>query len=334
MSPKNLLLLTLMATLCTLTGLAAAENPFLGRWALTLPDGRAGWLGIEEANGALSGSILWGGGSVVPVDAVELEGDQLKVTRLHESEKKRKDGTVEKHVKTEYIRCTLAGDELTLAQSYLSSQGKEGRAKKFTGKRIPDIPATPDLAKVAFADPIALLKQDSLEGWELTDPHQQSAWRVENGVLINDIPQDNDHKIHYGNLRTVQEFEDFNLTLEVNVIKGGNSGIYLRGVYEVQVQDDYGKDPTPHSMGGIYSRIQPAQNATKPAGEWQQMDITLLERHVTVKLNGVTIVDNAPLQGCTGGALWADEFRPGPIYLQGDHTGVQYRNILLRPVVK
>ena len=73
-------------------------------------------------------------------------------------------------------------------------------------------------------------------------------------------------------------------------------------------------------MGGLYSRITPTVNrAEKPAGEWQTIDITLVDRHVTVILNGKTIIDNQPVLGCTGGALWSDEFRPGPIYLQGDH---------------
>ena len=80
--------------------------------------------------------------------------------------------------------------------------------------------------------------------------------------------------------------------------------------------------------------IQPLVSAEKPAGEWQTVDITLVDRHVTVKLNGKLVQDNAPLLGCTGGALWSDEFRPGPIYLQGDHSGVSYRNMVLRPVVK
>jgi hypothetical protein len=75
-------------------------------------------------------------------------------------------------------------------------------------------------------------------------------------------------------------------------------------------------------------------SAEKPAGQWQTLDITLLDRHVTVKLNGKTIIDNEPLLGCTGGALWSDQFRPGPIYLQGDHTGVSYRNIVLTPIVQ
>ncbi|HNR34788.1 MAG TPA: DUF1080 domain-containing protein, partial [Candidatus Hydrogenedentes bacterium] len=141
-------------------------------------------------------------------------------------------------------------------------------------------------------------------------------------------------KKHYGNLRTEREFGDFNLKLEVNVPPNGNSGIYLRGIYEVQVADTFGKPLDAHNMGGIYSRIRPAIAAEKPAGEWQAFDITLADRHVTVKLNGQTIIDNAPLQGCTGGALWSDEFRPGPVYLQGDHTGVQYRNIILTPIVR
>jgi hypothetical protein len=141
------------------------------------------------------------------------------------------------------------------------------------------------------------------------------------------------HK-HYGNLRTDREFEDFNLTLEVRVPKGGNSGVYVRGIYEVQVVDSYGKPLDPHNMGAIYSRIKPTVSAEKPAGEWQTMDITFVDRHVTVILNGKKIIDNQPIPGCTGGALWSDVTRPGPIYLQGDHTGIEYRNIVLKPVVK
>ncbi len=86
-------------------------------------------------------------------------------------------------------------------------------------------------------------------------------------------------------------------------------------------------------MGAVYSRIAPSATVEKPAGEWQTMDITLVDRHITVILNGTTILDNEPLLGCTGGALTSDEFIPGPIYLQCDHTGVKYRNILLRPVL-
>ena len=113
-----------------------------------------------------------------------------------------------------------------------------------------------------------------------------------------------------------------------------NSGVYLRGVYEVQVLESFGKPLDSHNMGAVYSRITPSVAAERKIGEWQALDITLVDRHVTVILNGRTIIDNQPLLGCTGGALTSDESRPGPLYLQGDHSDIDYRNIVLRPVVR
>ncbi|MFC1604964.1 DUF1080 domain-containing protein, partial [Planctomycetota bacterium] len=171
--------------------------------------------------------------------------------------------------------------------------------------------------------------------WKLTNPRQANGWSVNDGILVNNpVQKEGGRHISYGNLCTEAEFEDFNLKLEVNVSKGNNSGVYLRGIYEVQVSDTYGRGLDSHNMGGIYSRITPIVSAEKQAGQWQTMDITLLDRHVTVKLNGKMIIDNEPLLGCTGGAMWSDQFKPGPIYLQGDHTGVNYRNIVLTPIIK
>ena len=197
------------------------------------------------------------------------------------------------------------------------------------------MPPAPDLAKVKFGEPICLFNGKNLDGWELTNPQAANGWSVKDGVLTNSVVQTpgKPHK-HFGNLRTVKEFEDFNLTAETNVPKNGNSGIYLRGIYEVQVLDSFGKPLDPHNMGAIYSRICPTEAAEKPAGQWQTFDITLVDRHVTVILNGKKIIDNQPILGCTGGALWSDPLRPGPIYLQGDHTGANFRNIVLRPVVR
>ena len=180
---------------------------------------------------------------------------------------------------------------------------------------------------------------EDFAGWELFIPDESvnvsDVWSVKDGVLVNNPVQQKDkRRISYGNLRTMAEFEDFNLKLEVKVPGRGNSGVYLRGIYEVQVSDTYGKDLDSHNMGAIYSRITPTVGAEKPAGQWQTMNITLLDRHVTVELNGKIIIDNQPLLGCTGGALWSDEFKPGPIYLQGDHTAVSYRNIILKPILK
>ncbi len=308
---------------------AQGANPFVGRWALTIPGPAAGWLGVVEKDGALSASILWGGGSVEPVTTTKVEGDKLILTRVRESQRR---GV--KTSETETITATCEGDNLKLTTVTRRANGSSKPAD-FTGKRIPPLPAKPDLAKVKFGKPIVLFDGKSLDAWKLTDPGATSGWSIVDGVLVNKPVQPDPQKhISYSNLRTVAEFEDFNLKLEVNVGKGENSGVYLRGIYEVQVCDSYGKRLDSHNMGGIYSRITPTVSAEKAPGEWQTMDLTLVDRHATVILNGKKIIDNEPLLGCTGGALWSDEFKPGPIYLQGDHTGIQYRNIVLTPVVR
>jgi hypothetical protein len=305
---------------------ADVANPFIGNWALTIPGGGAGWLGVTDAHGKLSASILWGGGSVLPVDAVKVEGNQLIVTRLQKGAK----GAV-----TETITATVEGDDLKLTTvKSRPGQSDSGKAE-FTGKRTPPVPPAPDLSKVHYGQPIQLFNGKDLEGWRLIDPKAVNGWSVIDGALNNNPVQEagKPHK-HYGNLRTEREFEDFNLTLETNVPPQSNSGVYLRGIYEVQILDSFGKPLDPHNMGAIYSRITPTESAEKPAGEWQTLDITLVDRHATVILNGKKIIDNQPLLGCTGGALWSDQFKPGPIYLQGDHSGANYRNMVLKPVVK
>jgi hypothetical protein len=311
-------------------------NPYIGRWALTIPGGGAGWLGVTQEEDYLDASLLWGGGSVLPVDSVYMDGDTLVITRLNKVEHKDNTGKVVRtQTFTETITAQASGDTLQLTQIEPHRDGKGVARREFTGKRIPPLPSKPDLSKVKFGKPITLFNGTSLDGWKLTDPGQKKGWSAENGVLVNKAIQPaNGPHVSYGNLRTSAEFEDFNLKLEVNVPKEGNSGVYLRGIYEVQVADTYGRPTDPHNMGAIYSRITPCVGAEKPAGQWQTLDITLVDRHVTVKLNGALIIDNEPLLGCTGGALWSDEFRPGPIYLQGDHTSISYRNLVLTPVVK
>ncbi len=315
---------------------ADSADPYLGRWALTIPGGGAGWLGVTQEDGYLDASILWGGGSVVPVDSVFIIDEDLYVIRLQKVERK---DTAGKVIRTqtfpEVIRAEVKGDALELTRTQINRNGIDCDEQKFTGKRIPPLPPKPDLSKVKYDKPIILFDGKNLDGWKLTNPNQTSGWSVEDGVLINrPVQQEGKPHISYGNLRTVAEFEDFNLKLQVKVPPKGNSGVYLRGIYEVQVSDSYGKELDSHNMGAIYSRIKPTLAAEKTADQWQSFNITLADRHVTVELNDKLIIDNQPLLGCTGGALWSDEFKPGPIYLQGDHTAVSYRNIVLTPIVK
>ncbi len=322
------LALMLLVQACGLPRAIAADNPFVGRWALTIPGGKAGWLGIEEHNGKLAGSILWGGGSVVPVSSVQLDGDTLVVTRV------RYRGKSKAVAGKEIIKAQLKGDQMELTIQRETADGRIRGKARFTGKRIPPLPPAPDLTKVEFGKPIILFNGKDLTGWEVLDPNVPNGWHVRDGILANDAKQPAHGHIRYANIRTKAVFGDFKLKLEVRVPPGGNSGVYLRGVYEVQVADTYGHPCDSHNMGAIYSRITPTVAAEKPAGQWQTLDITLVDRHVTVILNGTKIIDNQPLLGCTGGALWSDEFRPGPIYLQGDHTSIEYRNLVLRPVVR
>lgn len=315
---------------------AATGDAFLGRWALTLPDDRAGWLEIKRENGWLDGSILWGGGSVLPVGSVVIANDELTVTRLREVPRRDAAGTIVRRQQfTDVITARVRADTLQLEVTTARPDGSGFDRHAFTGRRIPPLPPRPNLAQVKFAAPIELLNDRDLTGWRLLEPQAPNGWAVEHGVLVNrPVQVEGQPSKRYGNLRTDREFEDFNLQLEVKVPERSNSGVYLRGLYEVQVFDSHGKPLDTHNMGAIYSRIAPTVAAEKPAGEWQQLDMTLVDRHVTVRLNGTTIIDNQPLAGCTGGALWSDESRPGPVYLQGDHGPVEYRHIVIRPVLK
>jgi hypothetical protein len=330
--PKRFAIALSAMTLLT-ASLVAAQNPFLGRWALTIPGGGAGWLGITEEAGQLKGNILWGGGSVVPVTSTKVEGDTLIITRVDESRQRNADNKAVTKKSTETITAKLDGDNLKLTTSTVGDDGKVRGPAPFTGKRIPPVPPAPDLSKVKFGPPISLFNGKDLSGWT-TIGKDPSAWKVAKGILSNEAVQEPGKHKSYANLRTEREFEDFNLQLEFRVPEDGNSGVYLRGIYEVQVANSYGKRNDPHNCGALYSRIMPSENVSKPPGEWQTFDITLVDRHLTVVHNGKKTIDNQPVLGCTGGALWSDESRPGPIYLQGDHTNVEYRNMVLRPVIK
>jgi len=146
---------------------------------------------------------------------------------------------------------------------------------------------------------------------------------VENGILKS--PKAG------ANLVSVEKFEDFKLHIEFRYAKGSNSGIYLRGRYELQVDDAAGLDPSSHHLGGLYGFIAPSENVARAASEWQTMDVTLVGRMLTYTLNGTTVICNREIPGITGGALDSAEGEPGPLLLQGDHGPVEYRNIVVTP---
>jgi hypothetical protein len=217
---------------------------------------------------------------------------------------------------------TLTG---SLTGGKLRGTGTDRRGNQFSWEGVPAPERLEGIGmEPTWGDPVRLFNGQDLTGWE-TLGSRESRWKVIDGILTN---EDNG-----ANLRTTQEFRDFKLHVEFMIPKGSNSGIYLRGRYETQVADEYGKEPYIRMVGGIYGQIAPLVNATKPAGEWNVLAVTLLGYRVTIELNGQTTTDGQIISGITGGALDSDEGAPGPIMLQGDHGPVHYRNIVLIPAI-
>jgi hypothetical protein len=196
----------------------------------------------------------------------------------------------------------------------------DGNTVTWTGRRAPSMRrATPP----TWGEPITLFNGVDLAGWQVIQGPSQ--WEVEDGILRNVKPG--------GNIVTEQKFGDFQLHLEFRYAKGGNSGVYLRGRYEVQVLDGPTEEHDSHLQGGIYGFLNPSDIITNGVGEWNTYDITLVGRQVTIVVNGTTVISQQSIPGITGGALDSDEGAPGPLMLQGDHTAIEYRNIVLTPAV-
>lgn len=276
----------------------------LGRWDVTATaDGEMYplWFELTEQSGKLGGRFQGRFGHAVPMDSAEASGNQLTFR---------------------VSKDTYTGT-LTEGRWEGSAQIEDGTTLEWTALRAPELarPANP-----VWGEPITLFNGEDSTGWLPRHPGEPNQWKAERGALVN---QDKG-----SDLVSEAKFEDFKLHIEVNVPPGGNSGIYLRGRYEVQVQDDYGKEPGSRYMGGIYGQVTPTTNAARRASEWQEYGITLLGRWVSVALNGTTVIDQQEIPGITGGALDSDEEEPGPLMLQGDHGPVSYRNIILTPVRK
>lgn len=324
-----------LATLVVLATVPApAQEPadaFLGSWAFELPDGNPAWLRVTD-EGQLQGSLLWSVGSARPVKELTLSSGQLRFKR----QLKWKPYGIADNTKviSKPIVASLQGDSLKMVVRQKSADGEGGEeVLELIGKRMPPMPPRPDLASVKFGPPQRLFNGQDLTGWRLSNPRKTNGWRAEQGQLVNETPKkDFGAYGDFGNLRTEEEFEDFQLSIEYNVPAGGNSGVYLRGMYEAQVVDRDSPMQGIAGPGAIFGRIKAAKNAGMPGGQWNHYLLTLVDRHVTVVLNGEKVIDNHPLLGCTGGGLSADDTKPGPIFLQGDHTSVRYRNVEIRRV--
>lgn len=189
--------------------------------------------------------------------------------------------------------------------------------------------ATPMMGAETAEGFIPLFNGKDLAGWKKVHPDnnknsKRSGWKAENGLLVN---------MAAGcDLATVEKFADFELHFEYRIPGGGNSGVYLRGRYEIQIMDDCGKRPSRQSTGSVYDLIPPSVNASGPAMEWQTVDVKLVGKQVTVRLNGKTIIEDAELPFVTKGAMSSNVNMPGPIMLQGLISPVVFRNLRIKPV--
>jgi hypothetical protein len=292
----------------------AGEDAFLGRWDITARGSQSGrpricWLELRRDDGVLKGRFNAGGGAVFDLPQVTIERGELKFQYPQGEPPK----------ETQQVWAATVKDARLVGTAHVN-----GETLSWSGVRGPVWPAT--LSRRKPGKPIDLFNGKDVSGWLCQDPRRPMGWFVKDGILMNEGKGAN-------NIYTQQKFKDFELEVEFNVDPQSNSGVYLRGRYEIQILDGYGRPLDVHSQGALYGFIVPAVNADKPAGEWQTYEITLIANHVTVILNGTKIIDNGEVPGITGGALDANEKGPGPILLQGDHGRVQFRKVRLTPLI-
>ena len=288
---------------------------FFGRWDLTLkaPDhDYPSWLELREENGQLKAEMVGRWGNARPLPSVELSNGHLKFVSPKEEEDSKADLVFEGTLNGKILSGTLTGPD--------------GKSWQWTGRRAPSLRPMVAVPPV-WGTPLKLFNGKNLTGWHEDKPGASPVWKVENGVLVR--PDRGPELINSS------KFGDFKLHIEFNCGPDSNSGVYLRGRYEVQIETDSANDPPSQRMGGVYGFLAPSPEPPRKPGEWQTYDITLIGRMITLVLNGQTIIDNKEIPGITGGALDSHEELPGPIYLQGSEKGrVMFRKIVITPASK
>ncbi|MBL0938750.1 MAG: DUF1080 domain-containing protein [Gemmatimonadaceae bacterium] len=288
---------------------AQANAPIIGRWDLTVQGTDRtfpSWLEVTlSGNRTLVGRFVASGGSARPIARVTYENNTMRFAIPPQWEAGNDDLRVEANFENDRLQGTMIMPN--------------GTRHTFSGARAPVLRRA---APPSWDKEVVLFDGKSMDAWEAL-PGGRSQWQVLNGILTN---------VRSGaNLATKQKYNDFKLHIEFRYAKGGNSGVYLRGRHEVQVEDNGNLEPSSVHIGGVYGFLVASENASRGPGEWQTYDITLIGRRVTVVLNGQTVIADQTIPGITGGALDSNEGEPGPIYLQGDHTAVEYRNIRITP---
>lgn len=278
-----------------------------GRWDIVLTkDGKEqpSWLEVRHSGvQTLVGRFVYVNGSARPISEVKVSGSKFSFSIPPQWEKE-----------TTYLdfEGSLTSTGLKGTMKYV-----DGKTYDWTATRAPLLNRT---KAPVWDKPINLFNGKDLKGWRAMGDNQ---WIVEAGVLKS--PKSG------ANLVSYDTFTDFKLHIEFRYPKESNSGIYLRGRYEVQIEDSKGSEPEDGLFAGIYGFLTPNEMAAKDAGEWQTYDITLVGRTVTVVANGKSVITEQLIPGITGGALDSKEGEPGPILIQGDHGAIEFRSIVITP---
>jgi hypothetical protein len=299
--------LCLLAAAALIPSVARCADPFTGRWDLVVTPKAANakiypdWMEVGMKDGVPSVRIQPRSGSAFYAKQFKAQGSHLNVL---------------------WANNTTTWD-LDIKDGKLTGVEKRGDNvfADLTGVRAP---ALKHAAPKAWTDPEPIFNGKDLTGWEPTDPAAANHYVAKDGDLLNESKG--------ANLKTTRKFDDFKLHIEYNCPDEGNSGIYLRGRYEVQVEyEKVDANDKFHSIGAVYSMLAPAVELPRKPNTWETFDITLVGRWLTVVRNGVKTIDNQEIAGITGGALDSNEGEPGPFYIQGDHTGgMKYRNITVQ----
>lgn len=284
-------------------------NPIEGRWDMVISqegEELPSWLEIRHSGSrTLVGRFVYAMGSARPISEVKMKDGKFSFAIPPQWE----DGNTYME-----FEGSMNGDVLKGTMLYTN-----GQTYNWVATRAPQLEYTKN---PKWGKPIKLFNGKDLSGWQAMGENQ---WIAESGVLKS--PKSG------SNLVSDQKFNDFKLHLEFKYPQGSNSGVYLRGRYEVQIMDSKGAEPSDVEYSGVYGFLTPSEVAAKAAGEWQEYDITLIGRRVTVVANGTTVISDQIIPGITGGALDSKEGEPGPLYFQGDHGPIEFRSIIVTPRV-
>jgi hypothetical protein len=302
-----------LSSAAQISGQANSASPFLGRWDLTMMGGDheyPSWIEIGQKDGNLTALFTGRWGNARPLPKVTITGTQITFVSPKEEEGSKAD--------------LIFAGELNGPSLSGTVNGPDGSTWKWTGVKAPALDKSGlDQQAPQWDKPIQLMNGKDLSGW-----HESQAgppdWTVKGGNLVS--PGNGPELI------SDRKFQDFKLHVEFNCGKDANSGVYLRGRYEVQIETESQDEPPSHHTGGVYGFLAPTPELPRKPDVWQSFDITLIGRRVKVVQNGQIVIDNQDIPGLTGGALDSHESEPGPIYLQGSEKGhVLFRNITIRP---